>query len=189
MRHLPAIALGTLSALAFATSPGHAQVIFGPGMEGIAPRSNEGSAHEERVPVCQASGGGTRTRSNCEVEPDETTVLRSELEFKIPTLPLTLPTGQCEAVGETAYQQRNSVARINSTIEIEDCTAAAGTFTISLRIRDETGENKTLEFTETWERSDDQDVTFTSDYPIGENVQLLRARMHGLSCTCADAQD
>lgn len=185
MSHLPGIALGALSVLALLPSSVSAQVIFG--AQGTSPRSNEGSAHEKSLPTCQTSGGGTRTRSNCEVEPTESTVLRSELEFKIPVAPLALPSGQCEAMGETVYEQRNSVARIESTLEIDDCTAASGEFTISLRVRDESGEIKTVEFNETWQRADGQNVIFTADYPIGENVQLLRARMRDLSCTCADA--
>jgi hypothetical protein len=30
-------------------------------------------------------------------------------------------------------------------------------------------------------------VSFTADYPIGENVELVSARVRGLSCTCATA--
>ena len=37
-----------------------------------------------------------------------------------------------------------------------------------------------------WQRTDDADVTFTADYPIGENVELLSVRLRGLTCTCAD---
>jgi hypothetical protein len=39
---------------------------------------------------------------------------------------------------------------------------------------------------ETWQRDDDKDVSFSADYPIGENVDLVSARVRGLSCTCAD---
>jgi len=37
-----------------------------------------------------------------------------------------------------------------------------------------------------WQRSDDQDVSFTSDYPIGDDVDLVSVRLRGLSCTCGD---
>lgn len=180
---IPRVALVALSALAFPASAAFAQVLPN---QGPLPRSNEGSAHERTLPTCQTSGGGTRTRANCEADPVDPTVVRTELEFKLPTVIPAMSRAQCEVIGETAYQQRNAIARVNSKLEITDCKNASGEFTISLRVRDESGESKTLEFTETWERSDGEDPTFTSDYPLGDNVVLLRARMHNLSCTCAD---
>jgi hypothetical protein len=63
---------------------------------------------------------------------------------------------------------------------------ASGTFTVALRVRNESGEDKPLEFSETWQRSDAQDVKFTADYPIGENMELRSVRIRSLSCTCAD---
>ena len=87
------------------------------------------------------------------------------------------------------YQQRNTIARLISTLAIADCPAAAsGTFTVAVRVRDDSGETKPpVEFSETWQRSDDQDVKFTKDYPIGENVELVSVRVRNLRCTCADA--
>ena len=32
--------------------------------------------------------------------------------------------------------------------------------------------------------SADQDVAFTADYPIGENVELVSVSLRGLTCTC-----
>ena len=80
----------------------------------------------------------------------------------------------------------NTIARVNSTLKIADCTVASGAFSVALRIRDESGAEKPVEFNETWQRSDAQDVKFAADYPIGENVELLSVRMRRLSCTCAD---
>ena len=117
----------------------------------------------------------------------EPTTVRVEQEIKIPIELPALTTAQCEASAESEYQQRNTLARLISTIAVADCTAASGTFTATVRVRDESGEIKPLEFSETWQRSDDQDVKFTKDYPIGENVELVSMRVRGLRCTCADA--
>ena len=65
-------------------------------------------------------------------------------------------------------------------------SGSTGAYDIVLRIRDESGEIKSLEFSDKWQRSDDQDVKFTADYPIGENVYLVNVRLHDLRCTCAD---
>jgi len=46
--------------------------------------------------------------------------------------------------------------------------------------------DKPIEFSETWQRNDNENVTFAADYPIGDNVELVSARVRRLSCTCAD---
>ena len=48
------------------------------------------------------------------------------------------------------------------------------------------GEIKPLEFNETWQRDDAQDVTFNRDYPIGETTELVSVRVRSLSCSCAE---
>jgi hypothetical protein len=115
------------------------------------------------------------------------TTIRTEQELKISLEPAALPSKQCEAVASIGYYQRNTLARVESKIEVTGCTAAAGEFRIGLRIRDDSGEIKALEFNETWQRSADAEVIVTTDYPIGENVELVSARVRGLTCTCADA--
>jgi hypothetical protein len=99
------------------------------------------------------------------------------------------PTGpQCEATTLTEYFQRNNVARVSGTVSIANCTAGtSGNFTLVARVRDESGEIKPVEFAESWQRADAQDHTFTTDYPIGDNVELVNVRVRGLTCTCADS--
>jgi hypothetical protein len=184
MSRIRVTALVALSTLALPASNAFAQAIFGPGMTPMPARSNPGGAHERDVPTCQASGGGTRMRSNCDV--DQTTTARMEHELNVSVKVPALPSTQCGATTTTEYQQRNTIARVNSALQIADCKVASGAFTIALRIKDESGEIKPLEFNETWQRSDDQDVQFTADYPIGENVELVSVRVRGLRCTCAD---
>ena len=181
MSRLIRIELFALSALALFASPALAQIIFSNG--GGADRGVQGRATErDDVYTCAAAPGGSRVRENCEVE---TTTLKLEQEMKIafklnaPPAPL-----QCGASTTTRYQQRDTVARVSGTLEIRDCAAASGTFTVAVRVKDDSGVEKPLEFSQPWERSDDQDVAFTADYPIGENVDLVSVSLRGLTCTC-----
>jgi hypothetical protein len=110
---------------------------------------------------------------------------RTEREIRFSIEVPAIPSMQCEASTSTSYHQRNTVARLLSTITVEGCAAAGGNFTVAVRVRDESGAQQTLEFEETWQRSDDQDVSLMADYPIGENVELVSVRVRGMSCTCA----
>jgi len=181
MSRIQLTALLALSALAL---PAFAQVIFAPGMGGGADRGTQGRVTErDDIYTCQAAPGGSRVRENCEVE---TTTLKLEQQMKLaftlnaPPAPL-----QCGASTTTRYQQRDTVARVSGTLEIRDCAAASGTFTVAVRVKDDSGVEKPLEFSQPWQRSDDQDVAFTADYPIGENVDLVSVSLRGLTCTCA----
>jgi hypothetical protein len=184
MSRLHVAALLAMSALAIPASTALAQVIFGRGMEGVPDRSIPGRATEsDDVYTCQAAPGGSRVRENCDVE---TTTLRLEQEmriaFKLKAPPPPPP--QCSAATTTEYRQFDTTARVAGTLEIRDCAAASGKFTVAAVVRDEGGEEKALEFSETWQRSDDNDVSFAGDYPIGENVELVSVRLRGLTCTC-----
>ena len=178
------VALLALSALALPTSSTFAQVIFGPGMGGVADRSNPGRVTDADVQTCQGAPGGSRVRANCDVE---TTTATFQTEQKLAILIKPPPLNvQCGATTTTQYQQMNTTAHVDGVLEIADCAAASGTFTVAVRTRDDNGQEKPLEFSETWQRTDAENVTFTADYPIGENVELLSVRLRGLTCTCAD---
>lgn len=169
--------------LALAASSAFAQVFERP--EPPKPMANVGGVTEQNdVQVCGSSAGATRTRAGCELE-TETVRLERELKFSIELAPL--PKAECEAVATTEYRQQNTVARVDSTLELRDCSAAAsGEFTFLVSVRDGSGTLKPLEFKETWQRSDDRAVQFAADYAIGEDVELVSVRMRGLTCTCAD---
>jgi hypothetical protein len=178
-------ALLALSALALLPSSGSAQRIFG--ASGGQATSNPGGVKDRDVPICGTSGGGSRTRkANCEVDQPPKPV-RTQIKLPPPAEALEAPTAQCAATTTTEYLQRNTKAHVDSRLAISNCAAAAGTFKFSVRIRDASGELKPLEFAETWQRSDDQDVKFTAEYPIGENVELVSVRVRDMLCTCADA--
>ncbi|HSC14845.1 MAG TPA: hypothetical protein VLI71_06985 [Gammaproteobacteria bacterium] len=184
MRQIHVTALVVLAALALpATAP--AQRIFGRGMQGVPDRAIEGRATDDDVYTCAAAPGGSRIRPNCEVE-TETATFQMQQQLRIALNPPPLPAAQCGAATTTEYRQLDTIARVNGTLEIRDCTAASGAFTVAAVVKDESGEEKPLEFSETWQRSDDNDVSFAGDYPIGENVELVSVRLTGLTCTCTD---
>ena len=117
----------------------------------------------------------------------EETTFRLETELNV-TLELpTVVDAQCAADYESSYQQRNTFARVESTIRVQSCTVASGEFTVILRIKGEDGEVKVIELDETWARTDAMDLSLVADYPIGDNVELASARLRGRRCTCADA--
>jgi hypothetical protein len=94
----------------------------------------------------------------------------------------------CEPTMAIQYEQRNMVARVEATIENASCAACTGEYTMIVRVRDESGESKTLEFPGKWQRADDKPVKFTTEYPVGANVDLLNVRPKGLHCVCAVAE-
>jgi hypothetical protein len=105
-----------------------------------------------------------------------------------PIAPAQAAGPQCEATTLTEYQQRNNIARVTGTVSISSCPAGTtGKFTLVARVRDDNGEIRPLEFNETWQRDDAQDHLFNTDYPIGDNVELMSVRVRGLACTCAAA--
>ena len=91
----------------------------------------------------------------------------------------------CSARVEIEYLQNNTIAWAGGTIDTGDCVAASGAYTIQVRYRDAQGEVKTLESEETWRRDDDQPVHFEGQYPIGENVDLIRVRASKIRCECS----
>jgi len=95
-------------------------------------------------------------------------------------------TAQCDATIALEYTQRDTVVSVEGSIENGTCAASGGDYTIVVSFRGETGELKTLEFGETWQRSDDQPVEFSTDYKIGENADLVGVRSRRLRCVCAD---
>jgi hypothetical protein len=182
MTRIDVTALCSLSALAFLTLTAVAQVFeTGPNNPGTNPIVNQGGINDAEL--CQGTAGGSRMRENCA---SKTETVRAEKEVPITIQLPALSSKECSATTTTEYVQLNTIARVNGTLKIEDCTVASGAFSIALRIRDESGEDNPVEFDETWQRSDDQDVKFGADYPIGENVELLSVRVRRLSCTCAD---
>lgn len=94
----------------------------------------------------------------------------------------------CKAQMWVEYTQRNTLADYNGEISNEDCGASSGTYTISVRYRDEAGEVHSIETDHEWQRDDDQTVEFAGQQSIGENVDLIRVRGRRIKCVCAEIE-
>ncbi len=95
----------------------------------------------------------------------------------------------CKASTTTEYYQSDDVAEVNVEIKNEDCAVSSGSFTMRVRYRTEEDEVVNLEFDETWQRDDDQDIILGRQYPIGKNVDLVRVRPAKMRCVCTKSED
>ncbi|MGI9204188.1 MAG: hypothetical protein ACR2Q3_09265 [Woeseiaceae bacterium] len=94
----------------------------------------------------------------------------------------------CKSSTSIEYQQRNNVAHVTGEINVDGCITATGAYTVSIRTRNDKGEMQNMDFEETWARNDEQPIAFAKDYPIGDNVDLVRARVRHSSCICNDIE-
>jgi len=134
--------------------------------------------------VCTSMEGASRIRTTCDGE--KAIVRRSEAELTT-TVRLAAPEVPfCSGQINVDYAQWDTIARVEGKLVNETCAASTGEYEIVVRIKDDSGEIKTLEFVETWQRSDDLPITFMKDYTIGENVELIRLNARWLRCTCLE---
>lgn len=94
----------------------------------------------------------------------------------------------CKASVWVEYAQENTLADYNGEIKNEDCGASGGTYTITVRYRDEAGEVHSVETDYEWQRDDDRTVEFAGQQLIGENVDLIRVRARKIQCICAEVE-
>lgn len=90
----------------------------------------------------------------------------------------------CKARVSLEYGQYDTEARYDGEITVEDCGPSGGTYVISVRYRDASGEVRSVETEHTWHREDDQDVAIDGVQSIGENVDLIRVRARKVQCVC-----
>ncbi len=117
---------------------------------------------------------------------------RTTIEHELPATTRELrmalpPSKRCSADISLSYIQKDTLASVEGSLGNAVCAASSGDYTLAISIRDENGETQTLEFTEVWQRTDDQPVVLEGEYPIGANVDLMRVRTRRASCTCAEA--
>jgi len=118
---------------------------------------------------------------------EQTLTLHSETPVSV-TSTLDVPQkAYCAATYAIEYTQKNTKVGVEGVIENKGCAASSGEYKLLVRVRDETGEVKTLDFLGSWQRDDDQPVKFGGDYPIGNDVDLVNVRVTQVRCTCADA--
>jgi hypothetical protein len=109
-----------------------------------------------------------------EAQTGKTLIIESEVIVTTRVEGITLPTRQCQAEVSLGYAQNNTTASVEGKISNATCGESSGSLVLSVRTANERGELTTQEFTQSWMREDDQPVTFSSEYPIGENVDLAR---------------
>lgn len=92
----------------------------------------------------------------------------------------------CEAFITLQYHQRNTLARVEATIENKSCAKSTGEYELSVNLFDDNGTYRNLTFSETWEQKDGAPVKLSRDYPIGEDVTLKRVVAQRIRCECAE---
>ena len=131
---------------------------------------------------------GDKESAHIKRDPDTDTA-RFIVEQEIPTK-MQLPEIQfntCQASVTLQYHQRNTVARVESTVENESCETSTGGYDLLVNIVDENGATRNLSFSETWDQTEDSLLKISRDYPIGENVTLKRVMTQGIRCECKDS--
>ena len=118
---------------------------------------------------------------------EETIRLRVETPLTVTTTLEVPKNTYCAATYAVEYTQKDTKVGVAGVIENKDCAASSGEYKLLVRVRDETGEVKTLESLGSWQRDDDEPVKFGGDYPIGKNVDLINVRAVQVRCTCAGA--
>jgi hypothetical protein len=137
-------------------------------------------------PAPDSAGQSSRLAVDKNARTHSTTISVSrELPIEIQT---TIKGHSCDPTMALRYEQRDTVARVEATIENPSCAACSGEYTIAVRVRDDSGESKTLEFEGQWQRADDRPVQFTKDYAVGTNVDVLNVRAKSVHCVCAAAE-
>lgn len=132
---------------------------------------------------------GEKESAHIKRDPDADTA-RFIVEQEIPTK-MQLPEIQfnsCQASITLQYHQRNTLARVESTVTNESCVPSTGGYGLLVNILDENGVSRNLSFSETWDQKDDSPLEFSRDYPIGENVTLKRIVAQGIRCECTDIE-
>jgi hypothetical protein len=132
--------------------------------------------------------GSSASRTSAPCSAKDQVVIRHETELTTTFEVKPLKFVECQADIGVQYHQRNTAARVEGTIENKTCAASSGEYSVAIRIKDEAGESKTLEFRESWQRSDDRPISVATDDPIGANVDLVSVRARSLHCVCAEQQ-
>ena len=121
-----------------------------------------------------------------ESRPVKTTTIKHELEITTRIEARPIRTRQCQASVSLSYLQKNTLASVEGEIKNETCAASSGEVVLSVRTANEGGDQATQEYRQPWMRDDDQPVSFSAEYPIGENMDLVRVRALRVQCTCAE---
>lgn len=141
-----------------------------------------------QVPACNRPNSSRLPSPECGYSTRSPLIIRHELESTTHIAVPEIGSLDCKADILVQYLQRNAIARVDGTIHNGSCAASRGSFVVSIRTLDESGELKTQDFSESWMRDDDQPVTFSDDYEIGEDVDLVSVRAVKIQCKCDSPQ-
>ncbi len=90
----------------------------------------------------------------------------------------------CHVSVDISYLQKSTNVIVDTTLENPDCAASGGSYTVAVKFRDGNSELQTVEYEETWQREDDQPLQSRQEYYMGENVDLINARVKRPKCVC-----
>lgn len=90
---------------------------------------------------------------------------------------------KCRADVTIGYLQFNTRVRVDTTVENKDCAASSGQYEIQLDIAD-TNHTRTIGHVEKWARDNNAPIESTKYYDIGDKVELIRATVRDVTCTC-----
>lgn len=130
---------------------------------------------------------GDKQSAHIKRDPDADTarfIMDQEISTKMQLPEIRI--NSCQASITLEYHQRNTLARVKSTVKNESCTTSRGGYELLVNVLDEQGSSQQLSFSETWEQQDDAPPEISRDYPIGENVTLKRIVAQGIRCECTD---
>jgi hypothetical protein len=110
-----------------------------------------------------------------------------EHEIPIKTEIPAIQFASCQAFLSLESHQRDTLARVVTTIEQESCPTSTGEYVLLVSIKDENGDSHNLSFSEKWDQKDNAPIEISRDYPIGENVTLKRIIAQRVRCECTDS--
>ena len=121
-------------------------------------------------------------------QPDEQGTIKTEKQvehkYKMKLESRKQDVKACNAELSISYQQYDTQAKVETIIENGDCAASAGKYTVDILVGDARGQTREIEHDETWSRDDNKPYESQKSYDIGKNVELIRVRTTGLSCSC-----
>lgn len=103
--------------------------------------------------------------------------------MKLETSPATKK--YCHVSVNIDYLRKNTDVIVNMALDNPDCAASSGSYAVAVKFRDENNNSQTVEYEETWQREDDQPLQKRQSYYVGENVDVINARVKRPSCVCA----
>jgi hypothetical protein len=107
---------------------------------------------------------------------------------KVVPITMEYSTDACKADLSLEYFQKGANAHVKSTLSNEECGASSGDYTVRVKYKDSAGASQLVEFEEAWIRSDDADVVSEKDYPLGDDMDIVRVQSIKLSCHCEELQ-